>query len=118
MIVFPEQFRIRSGALASRPGGDGAFMCRLPNGSVVAAIASRGEGWEHVSVSLKSRVPTWDEMCEVKRIFWDAEDCVVQFHPPKSEYVNCHPYCLHLWRSIDAEMPRPPAWMVGPLPLR
>lgn len=106
-LRFPEKFRIISGILASPAGGNGAFAFWFGE-SVVFVIASSGEGWEHVSVSLENRVPTWDEMCSVKRLFWDAEDCVVQFHPPKSEYVNCHPYCLHLWRSLDVEMPRPP----------
>lgn len=115
MLHFPEQFRIRRGPLASVAGDNGAFMVHLVNGSSVAVIASTGEGWEHVSVSLQNRVPTWAEMCSVKRLFWDDEDCVVQYHPPKSEYVDYHPYCLHMWRSLDAEMPRPPTWMVGPM---
>jgi len=115
MIRFPEDCRIRSGRLASPPGGNGAFMVPLPTGSTCAVIASTGEGWEHVSVSLQHRVPTWDEMCSIKRLFWEPEDCVVQYHPPKSEYVNCHPHCLHLWRSLDAPMPRPPTILVGPL---
>ena len=28
--------------------------------------------------------------------------------------LDCHPHCLHLWRPLDAEIPRPPGWMVGP----
>lgn len=36
-----------------------------------------------------------------------------QYHPPKSAYVNNHPNCLHLWRPIGIEMPRPPSIMVG-----
>lgn len=65
-------------------------------------------GWEHVSVSYKNRVPTWDEMCKVKDMFWKDNECVVQYHPPKSEYVNVHPYCLHLWKKSDGEFERPP----------
>lgn len=88
------------------------------------AVASDGVGtaeaglgkieWEHVSVSTPVRCPTWDEMSYVKSMFWDDEDAVIQFHPPRSEYVNCHPYCLHLWRPVGIELPRPPAIMVGP----
>ena len=51
-----------------------------------------------ISVSLVDRCPTWQEMCGVKRRFFEPEDCVVQYHPPESTYVNDHPYCLHLWR--------------------
>lgn len=79
----------------------------------VAVVASWGSGWEHVSVSLRDRCPTWDEMCVVKDIFWDAEITVMQIHPPKSQYVNQHPYCLHLWRPQHNTIPTPPMWMVG-----
>lgn len=74
----------------------------------VGIIASWGGGWEHVSVSLKNRCPTWEEMCMVKDIFWGEEECVVQFHPPKSESVNAHPYCLHLWKKIGETYETPP----------
>ena len=40
---------------------------RPPN--EIAFIASWAGGWEHVSVSLRNRCPTWDEMCLVKDIF-------------------------------------------------
>ena len=46
-------------------------------------------------------------------MFWDEEDCVVQYHPPKSDYVNIHKNCLHLWRPTDGELPRPPKIMIG-----
>jgi hypothetical protein len=66
------------------------------------------QGWEHVSVSTPRRPPNWREMCFIKALFWDAEDTVVQFHPPESAYVNQHPHCLHLWRSRDVVIPLPP----------
>src|SRR5215831_8512364 len=80
----------------------GAFRCIAPGGIALAIIATNGEdpsgaNWEHVSVSTAQRAPRWDEMCWVKDRFWEPEDTVVQYHPPKSLYVNCHPYTLHLW---------------------
>lgn len=69
--------------------------------------------WEHVSVSLPNRCPTWAEMCAIKDLFWDESDCVVQYHPPKRDWVNNHPYCLHLWRPVGQEIQRPPSLMVG-----
>ena len=76
---------------------------------------SFGMEWEHVSVSLQRRTPTWEEMCFFKDIFWlDTEACL-QFHPKKAEHVNCHRYCLHIWRPCDGEFPSPPSEMVGPL---
>ncbi len=77
-------------------------------------VFSDGDGWEHVSVSTPDRCPTWDEMEWVKRKFWQDGDCVMQLHVPPSEHINCHPHCLHLWRPIGVEIPRPPAHMVGP----
>jgi hypothetical protein len=69
--------------------------------------------WEHVSVSGNRRVPNWQEMCFVKDLFWAEEECVMQLHPPKSEYVNCHPFCLHLWRSLEQPIPTPNSILVG-----
>lgn len=71
-----------------------------------------GWPWEHVSVSTEERCPTWDEMCKVKDWFWDPEEAVFQLHPPKSEYVNTHPYCLHLWRRVDEQPKLPPRYLV------
>jgi hypothetical protein len=52
-------------------------------------------------------------MCFVKDLFWDEEECVVQFHPPLSQYVKNHRYCLHLWRPTHQAIPAPPARLVG-----
>ena len=118
LMRVPEKFRVREGAMGSDEsyGCNGAFIVRVlveRKLVVLKVIASDGEGWEHVSVSRPDRVPTWAEMCAVKALFWQPEACVVQYHPPESDYVNCHPYCLHLWRPVGQEIPRPPAWMVG-----
>ena len=52
-------------------------------------------------------------MCWVKDLFWAAEEAVMQLHPPKSEWVNNHNYCLHLWRPLDGNIPLPPSIAVG-----
>jgi len=52
-------------------------------------------------------------MCFIKDLFWDVEDVVIQYHPAKSEYVNRHDYCLHLWKPVDFEMLAPPKELVG-----
>lgn len=111
----PEKFRVRAGRLASDAsfGNNGAFELTLRHSQKVFVIASDQLGWEHVSVSRRDRCPTWDEMCQVKAMFWDAADCVVQYHPPEAEYVNNHPNCLHLWRPVGLEIPAPPSIMVG-----
>ena len=109
----------------SADGNNGAFDIESPEpGWRLALIASDGEGWEPVSIhayrgvngpTLRLRMPGWREMVYVKDLCWDAEDCVVQFHPPKSEYVNNHPNVLHLWRPTDVQIPTPPSEFVGVL---
>lgn len=95
-------------------GNNGVFMLTsIMDGKSMMVVASDGESWEHVSVSRRNRCPTWEEMCQVKSLFWDEEDCVVQFHPPKDQYVNNHPYCLHLWKPNKTQIPLPPSWMIG-----
>ena len=80
-------------------------------------VASWGEGWEHVSVSVidAARCPTWEQMCEVKRWFWKPDECVVQFHPPESLNVSYHHYCLHLWKPSGTNIVTPPRWMIAPV---
>lgn len=114
LLRFPELYRIRSGRMASQTGDNGAFHVRIaPTSSEAMVIASSGDDWEHVSVSLANRIPTWDEMQFIKRMFWPDEACVMQLHPPQSDYINVCNNCLHLWRPLAASIPRPPQYMVG-----
>ena len=111
----PEKFRVTGGPFATTRayGNNGLFLIKRER-DMFRCIVSDGGGWEHVSVSLAGRTPTWKEMCFIKKQFWGKQDCVVQFHPPEREYVNYHPHCLHLWRCIEEKMPRPHPLMVGP----
>ena len=112
----PNEHRVRTGPLSSTNeiGNNGAFEIKKGN-LIFNAIASDGGGWEHVSVTIRNaqRTPTWNEMCWIKELFWGDDDTVVQFHPAKSEYVNRHQYCLHLWRPRRIDLPKPETWMVG-----
>jgi hypothetical protein len=113
-MKYPERFRA---VQYSGPGQDGYFQ--LPRegktGRFYSVIASSGMAWEHVSVSIptEKRCPTWEEMCYVKSLFWNDDEAVMQLHPPKSEWVNNHPYCLHLWKPLEAAIPLPDSIMVG-----
>ncbi len=114
MMKVPEQFRVKKGVMASDEsfGNNGYFV--IPHESYdLNIIASDGQGWEHVSVSMPLRTPNWKQMCFIKEMFWEGTDCVVQYHPPESDYVNNHEHCLHLWRSLDVDMPRPGSILVG-----
>ena len=142
--VTMELFRLTRGEVASSYADDfGYFLydpAEYPNHEMykplrrhLQIIATSGRGtrpeWEHVSVTAyypkekakgqwghvkEYRTPSWGEMCAIKDVFWDEEDCVMQLHPPKSDYVNCHNHVLHLWRprERDVFIPRPPKIMV------
>lgn len=92
----------------------GAFRVPVPaTGSKLLVVASALLGWDHVSVSHPSRCPNWIEMSRIKELFFLPEECAMQLHVPEAEHINNHPYCLHLWRPHDVEIPRPPAEFVG-----
>lgn len=95
-------------------GGMGVFT----KGSLknMTVIWSYGGGWEHISIDGKNRMPTWNEMCQLKDMFFTYDECCVQYHPPKSDYVNNIPYCLHIWKPIEqysGALPIPPSLFVG-----
>ena len=116
-----DRYRLVTGNYASPLGARfGAFRIPLRHGSLkLAVIATDGVSdvpelgpeyaWEHVSVSLPGRCPNWIEMSIIKDLFWDEDEAVMQLHVPKADHRNLHPNCLHLWKPIGVEIPRPPA---------
>ncbi len=124
MFEVPERHREKNGPLRStkQDGNNGLFHIRrnIKNKTThFRCIASDGEGWEHVSISIvnlhdKDRCPIWEEMCFIKDIFWGQTDWVIQYHPAESDYISFHKYCLHLWRPINQKFPTPPSNLVGP----
>lgn len=86
------------------PYGIKCGLLDLPTGVRASVVAGNNEdGWEHVSVELYARrLPTWEEMCYVKDLFWNDEEEVVQIHPKKSQYVNMTE-ALHLWRPVGGD---------------
>ena len=47
------------------------------------------------------RLPTWDEVKQVRYEFMPREMTVAMILPPPSEYVNLHENCFHLWEIND-----------------
>jgi hypothetical protein len=76
------------------------------------AILSNSGGWDHVSVSLETRCPTWEEMCVIKDICFHEHEVAMQLHPAKADHINVHPFVLHMWRPQGAAIPLPPKGMV------
>lgn len=73
---------------------------------VSCCIESDGKHWVHLSVSRKKQMPSWAEFNRVKGIFLGEEALAVQVFAPRTEWVNDHDYCLHLYQCLD-ERPVP-----------
>ena len=89
----------------------------------IGDLSDVDRAWEHVSVStwikdalsgiVRQRLPSWEEMARAKDLFWEAEECVIQFHPPRSVYNDSNPNVLHLWRHPAFPIPVPNPILVG-----
>lgn len=71
------------------------------------------DGWEHLSVSHKNKIPSWLCMEEMKEMFFKDDEEAFQFHPKMDDYVNNNEYTLHIWRKQDGTMSTPPSILVG-----
>jgi hypothetical protein len=105
------RWRIRKGQMASdeTAGWNGIFLVPLEGEMWKVMISDQG-GWKHLSISNAQRkiMPSWNVMCRVKDAFFGDDEHCVQYHPAKEDYINDHPWCLHLWMSLDEPMPKPP----------
>lgn len=93
--------------------GLGGYYYDKFNNKRLNFIFSYQMGWEHLSVSMPNRTPTWEQMCMMKDIFWNKNEACVEYHPPEEDYVNMHKHCLHIWRPTMQTLPTPPSILVG-----
>lgn len=72
---------------------------------VLSSISTEADGkpWLHVSVSRRSRLPTWRDLTECKDIFVGRDRKAIQVLPEESEYVNVHQFCLHMWHCLEGD---------------
>jgi len=72
--------------------------------SLIWSIAQYdGHAWLHVSIASPRRMPTWDELVEVKETLIGKEVEAYQVLPPRSRWVNQHPHCLHLFALAEGD---------------
>lgn len=87
-------------------GADGARYRHTMTGVTVImsrAIEDDGHIWLHVSMAHPHRMPTYEELADVKERFIGADKKAVMVFPPKSVHVNIHNFCLHLWHRMDGD---------------
>jgi hypothetical protein len=71
---------------------------------VSAAIERDGKTWLHVSLSRAERIPSWDDLKDVRETFIPDDLVALQVFPPPDEYVNINPHVLHLWACVDGRV--------------
>lgn len=89
----PVEWRRANRSLRGNPPGSTSWTS---NTGCTAFVGREPGGW-HVSVSHPSRVPSWDEMRTAREAMTPDEVTMAILLPPRAEYVNLHPRCLHLW---------------------
>ena len=108
----PKKFDEYRQSFQGHYGDEQNGFIRLPQKGLAIQF-SNGGGWEHVSISRKSKMPSYDDLVWARQIFWGGNTTVMQLFVPAEDHVNVHPYCLHLWRPMEGEIPRPPRWMLA-----
>lgn len=82
------------------------LMVRRPDGLAVILSVAREKDerrWLHLSTSRPDRLPSYDDLCEVKRLFLGPERKAIQVFAPTTEHINIHKRCLHLWCCLDGD---------------
>jgi len=80
-----------------------------------AGVEEDGRRWLHVSASRPNRIPSWEDMDAIKRIFIGDARTAYQVHPPRAEHYNVPlpaslprvGMVLHLWSPLEGEPPLP-----------
>jgi len=94
------------------PARNGCFVISCEDREELRIVASVGGGWDHVSVSLEHRCPTWAEMQFIAELFFKLDEYAMQLHLPAKDHINQHPFVLHWWRPRLMRIPLPPKFMV------
>lgn len=108
-VVLPSYYRVEE----DHPHENGVAWrgVNAKNGPFTVIMSGRietdGKKWLHVSVAHATRLPSWELLKEIKRIFIGRERQAIQILPNEKNYINKHPYCLHLFCCIDEPDPVP-----------
>jgi hypothetical protein len=67
-----------------------------------AVIVGRhpSSGWWHLSISTKTRLPSWEEVRDARYSLLPDRLTFAMLLPPRDEYLNVHDYTFHL-HQID-----------------
>lgn len=82
------------------------YVHNLTFQTVIVSVSEEADGqiWAHLSTSFPSRLPTWGDLRKAKDMFLGEDKRAIQVFVPTSEWVNIHPYCLHLFACLSADV--------------
>ena len=63
---------------------------------LVVIVEQHNERW-HLSISHKSRLPSYKELKEARYQLTPDDVIMAQLFPPQDQFVNAMETCLHLW---------------------
>lgn len=81
-----------------------AYMARRRSDGL-RALYSHDEGRMHLSIAYVDRTPQWKEIAEARYALLPDEAEFAIVLPSEVNYVNLHPYTIHLWEMHDPGMP-------------
>lgn len=70
---------------------------------VSCLIEADGKTWLHASISGR-KLPTYEDLSMLKRVWIGDDVTAYQVFPPRSQHVNIHENCLHLWCCLDGDV--------------
>ena len=87
----------------------GEFEIPITDNKHAFVICSKNSmGWDHVSLHITEasgepikRTPSNEDMQFIRNLLFLEDEIVTEFHPAKKDYINNHPYVLHMWHSTN-----------------
>jgi hypothetical protein len=83
---------------------DSGGWAHTPSGFIVSAGVEDTGKWGpllHVSMSYRDHDPTWDEIKQVKALFFPPDVGAAMIIPRPELYVNVHRFCYHVWQMPE-----------------
>ncbi|MGV1029630.1 MAG: DUF7694 domain-containing protein [Dermatophilaceae bacterium] len=90
----------------ARNGEDGQAWVNAQRGlSLIWSVAVELDGrpWLHLSMSGRTRLPTWAELVEGKEAIAGPDVDAYQIIPRRANYVNLNEYVLHLFVCLEGQ---------------
>ncbi len=82
---------------------DGAKYLRADGMTVIASVSPEADGktWLHVSCAHLDRMPSYEDLAWMKRVFVGPNRAAVMVLPEASKHINIHSNCLHLFSCLN-----------------